>query len=118
MRDCLRTQNGEWKAVWSGKFPCLFNGEWTLHNNDQKVEVEIPFQHNHANTYGEYTSWHFTEDWDTVEETYFDGLSCDDWIQENEEYLAKVTSDANQWPLIFKAFSEQDWRSNPCGGCA
>ena len=52
-----------------------------------------------------------------MEEPYEDGLNEFDWIEENIEYLKAVTSDKSQYPAIYEAFMEQDFRYGSCGGC-
>lgn len=46
----------EWVAEWSGSYPSLCCGEWTLYHNEEEVDVSIPFQGHPADTYGEYWS--------------------------------------------------------------
>ena len=100
---------------WTGAYPNLCSGEWTLFKNGEKVDVEIPFQGCPANTAGEYEEWWF-ENWNEVFGSYFDGLSCEEWCKENKDYLVKVAP-AHEWANIYCAFSENDWRHGSCGGC-
>lgn len=109
----------EWVAEWSGSYPSLCCGEWTLYHNEEEVDVSIPFQGYPADTYGEYWEWFFGGEsgWEEMEEPYEDGFDEADWIQENIEYLKEVTSDETQYPAIYEAFREQDFRYGSCGGC-
>ena len=100
---------------WTGTYPNLCSGEWTLFKYSEKVDVEIPFQGNPANTFGIYSEWWF-ENWSEVFGDYEDGLSCEEWCKENKDYLEKVAPKSD-WPLVFEAFQENDWRHGSCGGC-
>lgn len=104
-----------WAAEWSGCWPNLCSGYWTLYKNDKKVNVKIPFEEDCADTFGEYMSWHF-EDWEEVFEPYGDGLHCDAWIVKNENWL-KTIADENEFEDIYAAFQAEDFRPGSCGGC-
>ena len=41
-------------AEWSGRYPCLCCGEWTLFIDGKPCEVVIPFQGDCADTFGTY----------------------------------------------------------------
>lgn len=110
-------ENNGWYASWSGSYPCLCFGEWTLYHNGKKIDVEIPFQNEPANTYNEYAQWHFGEDYIENEKYYEDGLDEEEWIKENIEYLKQVTDDNKQYEYIYDAFQENDWRYGSCMGC-
>lgn len=110
-------ENNGWYASWSGSYPCLCFGEWTLYHNGEKIDVEIPFQNEPANTYNKYAQWHFGEDYIENEKYYEDGLDEEEWIKENIEYLKQVTDDNKQYEYIYDAFQENDWRYGSCMGC-
>lgn len=106
------------EANWSGSYPCLCFGEWTLKVNGKDVSKKIPddLRESSMNTYGTYQSWHF-EDLIEVFEDYEDGLDCEEWIEENNEWLNKITTDYSIKEQIFKAIQSEDFRSGSCGGC-
>ena len=106
------------EANWSGSYPCLCFGEWTLKVDGKDVSNFIPesLRESSMNTYGTYQSWHF-EDWMEVFENYESGLFCEDWIEENKEWLDKITKDEKVQAEIYYAINEQDFRSGSCGGC-
>ena len=106
------------EAKWSGSYPCLCHGEWTLIVNGKNVNSLIPdeLKNSSMGTYGTYQSWHF-EDWNEVFEDYEDGLMCDEWIVENKYWLDDITDDYNIQTEIFYAISEEDFRHGSCGGC-
>lgn len=103
------------KATWSGKYPNLCNGKWTLIINDQDFSYLLNGK-GEMNTFGEYDSWHF-ENWDEVWETYEDGLNLYEWIEENKEWLTIISDDRDVHEAIYNEISSEDWRHNSCGGC-
>lgn len=113
------SKNEGWYADWSGFWPCLCHGEWTLYHNGEKIDVEIPFQGYPADTYGLYSQWSFGGEsgWDEEWEFYEDGLDEEAWIEENIEYLKQVTDDDSQYEHIYNAFQVNDFRTDSCGGC-
>ena len=106
------------EAKWSGSYPCLCYGKWTLIVDGKDVSGLIPeeLREYDMNTYGEYYSWHF-ENWIEVFESYEDGLVCDEWIEKNKYWLDTITEDINVQKEIYDAISEQDFRHGSCGGC-
>ena len=106
------------EAKWSGSYPCLCYGKWTLKVNGKDVSSMIPkkLRESSMNTYGTYQTWHF-EDWLEVFEDYEDGLDCDDWIMENKSWLDTITTELDTQREIYCAISAQDFRSGSCGGC-
>lgn len=111
--------NNGWYTNWSGSWPCLCYGEWMLYHNGEKIDVEIPFQGEPADTYGSYSQWSFGGEsgWDEEWEFYEDGLGEEAWIEENIEYLKQVTDDDEQYVYIYEAFQVNDFRIGSCGGC-
>ena len=51
-----------WSAEWSGSFPNLCSGTWTLYKDDIPLDTSIPFQNEEAGTFGEYATWSFGSD--------------------------------------------------------
>lgn len=109
--------NHKWTAKWTGTYPNLCCGSWRLYCDGRDVSEPIPFQGEPAETYGDYCAWAFTENWDENWSWYNDGLKCNEWIEQFKDYLFDVTEDESQWPLIYQAFQEKDWRHGECGGC-
>lgn len=119
-----------WTTKWSGAWPCLCFGEWSLFKPDG-TEIDpktIPFNDyvyedgewwsdpTPAYTEGEYETWYFGEDYLEEWETYKDGYCCDIWIEKNREWLESI-ADPSEFEDIYKAFQENDFRNNSCGGC-
>ena len=112
-----------YETNWSGDYPTLCSGLWILYRDGEELDIDIPFNHSEraergipAGTFGTYPTWHFSDDWEEVWEDYEDGLPCDEWCSEHEEWLSTF-ADEEDWHIIFEAFAENDWRSNSCGGC-
>lgn len=108
----------EVKAKWSGSFPSLCHGEWTLIVDGRNVSDYIPdeLRNSSMNTFGVYSSWHF-EGWMEVFDDYTDGLMCDEWIEANKYWLDNITRDYVAQVEIFNAINKEDFRSGSCGGC-
>lgn len=106
-------------ANWSGEYPNLCSGKWTLEVDGINVSDKIPedLQHSPMGTCNQYQSWHFDEDYLEVFESYEDGLECDDWISQNKHWLDTITDNADTQQEIFHAINNCDWRHGSCGGC-
>jgi hypothetical protein len=107
------------EARWSGSYPTLCYGKWTLIVNGKDVSMFIPEELKESSmyTYGTYQSWHFNDDWMEEFEDYDNGLDCEDWIEENKYWLDTITEDLKIQEEIFYAINEQDFRTGSCGGC-
>lgn len=105
-------------AKWSGHYPCLCYGKWTLEVNGVDVSMYIPeeLRDGSMDTYGTYQRWYF-ENWIEHFEDYEDGLMCDEWIEKNKYWLDLITDDINVQMEIFDAINARDWRHGSCGGC-
>ena len=113
---------GKFNAKWSGSWPCLCCGEWTIEYNGKVIKLPQDRVTSNMDTYDTYKMWHF-EDWVEVWEDYEDGLECTEWIEDNKEWLTEVfkknyvpVSDEN-FRNFYHAVNEHDWRHNSCGGC-
>ena len=106
------------KAKWSGSYPALCHGKWSISVNGEDVSDLIPeeLKTSPMGTEGVYMTWHF-ENWTEVFEPYEDGLDCDEWIKENEYWLDRITTDAKTQKEIFYAIQQEDFRHGSCGGC-
>ena len=82
------------EAKWTGDYPNLCSGQWILKVNNKDVSHLIPeeLRNSPMNTYDTYRSWHF-EDWEEVFDSYEDGSFCDEWLEENEYWLEKISTD-------------------------
>ena len=105
------------RVAWSGEYPALCFGEWTLIVDGRDCSSLIPFRESCANTLGEYDEWRFDEDFLEVFEAYEDGLPEDEWIAENKDWLSKITDDQALMREIFREFQASDFRYGICGGC-
>lgn len=105
-----------WSAEWSGRYPNLCEGAWSLYHNGSPVYTDIPFQGEPADTYGTYRTFSFDRDGEEGWREYEDGMDCATWCETYAEWLDTVAPD-DEWEDIFHAFQECDWRHMSCGGC-
>lgn len=107
------------EAKWSGSYPILCRGEWTLFIDGKDISDKIPkgLRINPMYTYGMYSRWRFVNGWEAEWNNYIDGLECEDWIEENKEWLDEITTDKCEQEDIYYAFQVNDWRHGSCGGC-
>ena len=120
--------NAEVTAEWSGKYPCLCSGRWTIYID--KMELVLPELKygSEMNTCGTYSRWHFDDNYSEVFENYEDGLDYDEWIKENKWLNYCVQCLAEFYSLdycysdtllrnIYEEINNNDWRHGSCGGC-
>lgn len=107
------------EAKWSGSYPNLCSGEWTLIVDGKDVSDKIPddLQNSEMNTYKSYKKWNFKKGYSVGWKSYYDGLECEEWIEENQEWLNKISIDHEIQSDIFYAINMSDWRHRSCGGC-
>lgn len=105
-----------YEAIWSGHYPTLCWGEWKLYKNNREVLTEIPFKYSDAVTFGEYSYWSLNNDYEEVVEEYEDGLPEREWIASNSSWLETVAPEKD-WPLIYSAFTANNFRKGEYGGC-
>lgn len=107
------------EAKWSGSYPNLCSGEWTLFIDGKDVSNKIPkdLRNEPMNTNGVYANWGFRRNWKVEWNNYEDGLKCEDWIKENKEWLDGITTDKCEQEDIYYAFQLNDWRYGSYGGC-
>lgn len=103
------------EAIWSGCWPTLCFGSWTLKVNGVDYTHLIPeeLRDGPMNTFGTYQSWHFDDDWSEVFEDYEDGLYFEAWYERNPWVDAVPALPVE----VYTAFAEHDWRHGSCGGC-
>lgn len=107
------------EAKWSGEYPCLCQGEWTLIVDGKDVSDLIPddLRYSSMDTYGLYSAWNFGEDWEVYTRMYEDGLDCEDWIDSNNYWLNEITNNEYIKEEIYDAINGEDFRLGSCGGC-
>lgn len=103
------------EVEWTGGWPALCCGEWVVKIDGKRVN-DPPFQGEPAGTFGVYESWYF-DDWIEKFEEYEDGMSKEDWFDENFVWLKKVDPSGEKWDELYEAFQNEDWRYGSCGGC-
>ena len=107
------------EAYWSGAYPCLCSGQWTLKVNGEDMSDKIPeyLRTSDMNTDGTYQRWWFDEDYNVEYEDYQSGLDCEEWIESNKEWLDTITTDHETQREIYYEISAEDFRGGSCGGC-
>ena len=104
----------EWRTEWTGSYPNFCSGEWHLYKDDE--EVENIFGSHPAGTLGTYSEWFFDDGYLETWRDYRDGMGEKVWVRQNKDWLKKI-ADEEDFPKIYKAFQENDWRYSCCGGC-
>ena len=101
-------------ALWTGRYPNLCRGEWTLIINHADYSDKIPEDKRCApmGTYGIYqvNTWGID---DEVHYSYTDGLHYRQWIRQNK-WVLKLPAKPHD---VYAAFQAADWRPQSCGGC-
>ena len=107
----------KWRTEWSGKFPCLCNGRWTLYRDEVELkDTNIPFQGDPADTRGMYEIWDFDDNWTEFSTFYEDGLTFEEWAVKYGDWLSSLADETDYYE-IYEAFQENDFRLGSCGGC-
>lgn len=103
---------------WTGRYPVLCHGTWLLYKDGKNISNLIPedLQDAPMGCAGWFQEWSFVNGWEEEWNTYHDGLSADEWIEENEYWLKEIGPEED-YKDIFYAFQENDWRGGSCGGC-
>lgn len=107
------------EAHWSGSWPALCCGEWSLKVNGKDVTDKIPenLRNQDMNTYGTYQRWYFDDNWIEQYEDYESGQEYDEWIESNKYWLDTITTDYKTQHEIYEAINAEDFRHSSCGGC-
>jgi len=106
-------------AIWSGSYPCLCHGNWSLVIDGKDCTEKIPEKKRDEpmDTFGTYSRWSFSPSWSEEWEDYQDGLGEDEWIRENIDWLMELPVPAEYYGHVFAAFQKEDFRTGQCGGC-
>lgn len=107
------------RTKWSGSYPCLCSGEWSLYIDGKNYSSVIPenLRSSEMDTFGAYEKWYFNKDWSEEWESYEDGLTVDQWIKKNIAWLRKLPLNSEQYHDVYTAFQANDFRMGSCGGC-
>lgn len=103
---------------WSGSWPCLCHGEWTIKKNGADVSDFIPedLRHDEMRTKNVYPQWYFDDNWCDQWEYREFGLDENDWIKENE-WIKDICDTREEMTELYAAIRENDWVHSSCGGC-
>ncbi len=105
------------QADWTAKGSLLCLGHWEVTFQGCPILLPKEKEEKEMGTYGIY-SFLYEDDPDFAE-----GLTEDDWIVANADWLAQVFVDNDipidkqhmQW--FYQAVNRHDWRCGSCGGC-
>lgn len=106
------------EVSWSGRYPCLCFGEWTIKKNGVDVSDFIPdeLRDREMNTKKAYSHWHFDGDWREVWEEVTEGMDEDEWIERND-WIKNICDTREEMAELYAAIREEDWVHSSCGGC-
>ena len=113
------------KVDWSGSYPNLCSGKWTISFDGKQVKVPSALVGSPMETSGVYESWHFGGDsgWEEIFESYENGYSFQEWILKNKWIFPALKSigvtdvTEQECQELFSKIQSEDWRSGSCGGC-
>ena len=103
-------------AKWTGRYPCLCDGEWIITVGDENVDLPDKVRISPMGTHGAYKSWTFDKDANDVWTLYEDGLDFEPWLQKNS-WISRLNLSHKEEHALYDAISKEDWRYNSCGGC-
>lgn len=105
---------------WSGKYPIYCLGEWTLIIDGVDCTECIPedLRKIDMHTYGVYEGWYLSDNglfyiW----EKHQNGFICNEWIDNNHYWLKNLPIEESEYPDVYKAFNENDFRMRQCSRC-
>jgi len=110
------------KAEWSGGYPNLCHGEWTITCDGKKLTIPKDRVNEDMGTYITYQTWHF-EDWQEVFEPTDGGLYFDEWVMENHSWIdlafdeLETEKTEENYKKLYDAIQSEDFRHGSCGGC-
>lgn len=111
------------KAEWSGGYPSLCFGEWHISYDGEMLTLPESIKCSPMNTFKEYQSWHFNDDYIEEFESYDAGKDFNEWILDNHAWiddafnLLKIETKEENYKNLYDAINAEDWRHNSCGGC-
>lgn len=108
---------------WTGCYPCLCYGEWVIKYDGIELTVPEDYKEVPMDTFGEFGTWYFNEEYMEEWDYYEDGWEKDVWIKRNldwikpmfEEHNIEVTDELLS--ELYDKIQEEDWRQGSCGGC-
>ena len=109
----------EIKIEWTGGWPSLCLGEWTIEIDGVSYSDKIPedLRESDMGTAGWYDSWCFHNGYDVKWSSREEGLESEDWIDANRYWLKELPIDESEYPKVFELINKQDFRTGSCGGC-
>lgn len=109
--------NNPFTVRWGRSGNLLCHGEWTINFQGRRFTLPESRRDNDMNTYGIYYVI------DPENDLFAEGLTEDDWILENVDWLSEcfidndVEIDEQNMRFFFQAVNPEDWRCGSCAGC-
>lgn len=108
---------------WTGHFPCLCCGKWIITYNGIQLTIPEDLKEQPMDTFGEFGTWHFDEDYMEEWDFYTDGYKKENWIYRNSDWInsmfqehgIEVTDELLS--ELYDKIQAEDWRHGSCGGC-
>lgn len=108
---------------WTGFFPNLCRGEWKLFINQEDLSHLIPEEkrtksmHIEGASYLDFDIDLDDDELDALYKKYENGLTCEEWIEDNKDWLVNLPIDKERWNELYECFKKYDFVTNTCGGC-
>lgn len=109
----MATSKNKFTVEWTGKYPCLWLGEWHIKKNGKSIDQFFPTDKRciPAFTFGEYPVWEESP-FHPVQQFVTDGYAMPEWIQLNKYWLQLMVDDDEDYASIYLAFHEFDFRTS------
>lgn len=106
------TKLNKFEAIWTGKFPQPYMGEWRVKKNGKDITQFLPtsLRVMPAFTYGEYPVWE-TQPYVAVQQFATDGYAMPEWIMKNKVWLQLMCDADEDYASLYLAFHENDFRT-------
>ncbi|WP_131974528.1 hypothetical protein [Cricetibacter osteomyelitidis] len=104
-------------ARWTSQGNTLCLGHWEISYNGTALELPEEQREHDMGTNGIYNFM------DPDDELFREGLTEDDWILQNVEWLsdlfikADIPLEEETMLQFYQAVNKEDWRCGSCGGC-
>ena len=113
------------KVEWTGEYPNLCSGKWIITIENKVLNLPGAIMNHAMNTYGEFLSWSFGDDYKEEWDSYSDGLEFNEWIRDNVGWIKPALESAGLIDSItiddlhnlYNKIQALDWRHNSYGGC-
>ena len=103
---------------WSGSYPTLCSGKWTILKDGEDVSGAIPkdLRVSYMNTQKEYVCLSLDKDNQIQKTPLIRGLDRSTWMNINV-WIWNICSNDEEANELYDEIVKQDWFHNTCGGC-